>query len=192
VLECLASLASGAGSHQEAARLFGAAEAFRQRIGLVRFLIHQAAYEASVVALREAMGEQDFEAAWAQGAALSTEEAIAYAQRGRGTQTTGHRLGIAHPRRARRRPTGQRGTGQQRHRHTAFRLAAHRTSPPHARLHQTRPDLAGANWPKRRLDTEPRCQGLAVSRLVVEVSLRRRIALPADAPPSTGSTVPVT
>ena len=30
------------------------------------------------------MGEADFDAAWAEGAALSTEEAIAYAQRGRG------------------------------------------------------------------------------------------------------------
>ena len=30
------------------------------------------------------MGEGDFEAAWAEGAALSTDEAIAYAQRGRG------------------------------------------------------------------------------------------------------------
>jgi DNA-binding CsgD family transcriptional regulator len=82
--ECLAGLASDAGSHQEAARLFGAAEAFRQRIGLVRYLIHQGRYEASVAALREAMGKKDFDAAWAEGAALSTEEAIAYAQRGRG------------------------------------------------------------------------------------------------------------
>ena len=30
------------------------------------------------------MGSNDFDAAWAEGAALSTEEAIAYAQRGRG------------------------------------------------------------------------------------------------------------
>jgi DNA-binding CsgD family transcriptional regulator len=30
------------------------------------------------------MGEKDFDSAWAEGAALSTEEAIAYAQRGRG------------------------------------------------------------------------------------------------------------
>jgi DNA-binding CsgD family transcriptional regulator len=29
-------------------------------------------------------GENDFDSAWAEGAALSTEEAIAYAQRGRG------------------------------------------------------------------------------------------------------------
>jgi predicted ATPase/DNA-binding CsgD family transcriptional regulator len=84
VLECLSALASDAGSHQEAARLFGAAEAMRQRIGVVRFLTHQAGYEASVAALRHAMGENDFESAWGEGAALSTEEAIAYAQRGRG------------------------------------------------------------------------------------------------------------
>jgi DNA-binding CsgD family transcriptional regulator len=37
-----------------------------------------------VAALRDAMGEKDYGAAWAEGAALSTEEAIAYAQRGRG------------------------------------------------------------------------------------------------------------
>ena len=30
------------------------------------------------------MGDDAFESAWAEGAALSTEEAIAYAQRGRG------------------------------------------------------------------------------------------------------------
>jgi DNA-binding CsgD family transcriptional regulator len=50
----------------------------------VRFKVHQAGYESSVAALRDAMEDQDFDAAWAEGAALSTEEAIAYAQRGRG------------------------------------------------------------------------------------------------------------
>jgi DNA-binding CsgD family transcriptional regulator len=52
--------------------------------GAVRFKIYDAGYEASVVALRDAMGDNDFDAASAEGAALSTEEAIAYAQRGRG------------------------------------------------------------------------------------------------------------
>ena len=37
-----------------------------------------------MTALRDGLGEKDFDAAWAEGAALSTEEAIAYAQRGRG------------------------------------------------------------------------------------------------------------
>ena len=83
ILECLADLARDADS-QQAARLFGAAEAFRQRTGLVRFKVHQASYESSVAALRDAMEDQDFDAAWAEGAALSTEDAIAYAQRGRG------------------------------------------------------------------------------------------------------------
>ena len=83
-LECLAALAGDAGSHREAARLFGAAHAIRQRIGAVRFKVWDAGYEASVAALRDAMGENDFDSAWAEGAALSTEEAIAYARRGRG------------------------------------------------------------------------------------------------------------
>jgi DNA-binding CsgD family transcriptional regulator len=83
-LDCLGTLAGNAGSHREAARLFGAAEGFRQRIGAVRFKIYDADYQASVAALRDAWGEQDFDSAWAEGAALSAEEAIAYAQRGRG------------------------------------------------------------------------------------------------------------
>ena len=55
-----------------------------RRTGEVRWRIYQAGYDASVDELRNAMGDTDFEAAWAEGAALSTAEAIAYAQRGRG------------------------------------------------------------------------------------------------------------
>jgi predicted ATPase/class 3 adenylate cyclase/DNA-binding CsgD family transcriptional regulator len=84
ILECLAELAGDAGSHDEAARLFGAAEAFRQRVGMVRFKVWDAGYETSIAALRDAMGDNDFDHASAEGAVLSTEEAIAYAQRGRG------------------------------------------------------------------------------------------------------------
>ena len=84
ILECLAALAGEASSHPEAARLFGAAEGIRQRMGAVRFKIYDAGYQASVAALRDAMGEKDFDSAWAEGSALSTEEAIAYTRRGRG------------------------------------------------------------------------------------------------------------
>ena len=84
VLECLAILAGDSASHREAARLLGAARAIRQRTGEVRFKIYDAYYEASAAALRDALGEKDFDSALAEGAALSTEEAIAYAQRGRG------------------------------------------------------------------------------------------------------------
>jgi DNA-binding CsgD family transcriptional regulator len=80
----LAALAGDAGSHREATRLFGAADGIRQRMGAVRFKIYEAAHEASVAALRDALGDKDFDSAWAEGAAMSTDEAIAYAQRGRG------------------------------------------------------------------------------------------------------------
>jgi predicted ATPase/class 3 adenylate cyclase/DNA-binding CsgD family transcriptional regulator len=83
-LECLATLAVDTHGYRDAARLFGAAHAIRQRMGAVRFKVWDAGYEASVAALRNAMGQADFESAWAEGAALSTEQAIAYAQRGRG------------------------------------------------------------------------------------------------------------
>ena len=83
-LECLAKLATRARRHREAARLFGAAEAMRQRTGEVRFPSFDAEDEAAIDELRTAMGDNDFEAAWAEGASLSTDEAIAYAQRGRG------------------------------------------------------------------------------------------------------------
>ena len=84
ILECLAALAGEAGSHCEAARLFDAAQGIRQRMGVVRFKVWDAGYEASAAALRDAMGEKDFDCARAEDAALSVEEAIAYAQHGRG------------------------------------------------------------------------------------------------------------
>jgi predicted ATPase/class 3 adenylate cyclase/DNA-binding CsgD family transcriptional regulator len=84
ILECLATLTGEAGGHREAARLVGAAESIRLRIGSVRFKVHDASYDTLVAMLHDALGEKDFESARAQGAALSTKEAIAYAQRGRG------------------------------------------------------------------------------------------------------------
>ncbi|RDH75942.1 LuxR family transcriptional regulator [Mycolicibacterium moriokaense] len=84
ILECLAALAARTGSELPAARLLGASSAVRQRFGVVRFKVHDADYEASVTELRNSLGEDAFEAAWAEGAALSLEEAIAYARRGHG------------------------------------------------------------------------------------------------------------
>jgi DNA-binding CsgD family transcriptional regulator len=82
--EILADVAGNSGSHREAARLFGAADGIRQRTGEIRLPFYQAAYVSSTSELRNAMDNEDFEAAWNEGAALSTAEAIAYAQRGRG------------------------------------------------------------------------------------------------------------
>jgi predicted ATPase/class 3 adenylate cyclase/DNA-binding CsgD family transcriptional regulator len=84
VLECLGILACDDGRHSEAVRLFGAAEAIRARMGAVRMKIYDADYESALAGARDAMDPESFSRAWAEGAALSTQEAIAYAQRGRG------------------------------------------------------------------------------------------------------------
>jgi DNA-binding CsgD family transcriptional regulator len=83
-LECLARLAADVDNYSYAARLLGAADGIRQRMGHARFPMYQADYDAVVASVREALGQNDFDVLWAEGAALSTEEAIAYAQRGRG------------------------------------------------------------------------------------------------------------
>ena len=82
ILECLAGVAADAGSQREAARMFGAAEAIRNRTGLVRFKIYDAGYERWVATVRNALERDELDRAWDEGAALSTDEVIAYALRG--------------------------------------------------------------------------------------------------------------
>jgi ATP/maltotriose-dependent transcriptional regulator MalT len=84
LLEILAGLAGEAGNYLEAARLLGAAQAIRDRTGVVRFKVYDAGHEASLEHARNALGEAVFDDAWQAGLALSTDETIAYAQRGRG------------------------------------------------------------------------------------------------------------
>ncbi len=84
IFECLATVACGSGDYRDAARIFGATESMRRQMGAVRFKIYDAGYETGVAKLREAMGDNDFDAGWAEGAALSIDEAIAYVKRGRG------------------------------------------------------------------------------------------------------------
>jgi len=83
-LESLAGLAALAESLPEAARLFGAAEALRESIGYVRFLVEREGYEADVAIVREGLTEEEFRRAWEEGRAMSLDEAVAYASRGRG------------------------------------------------------------------------------------------------------------
>ena len=66
---------------QEAARLFGAADPIRDDTGYHRCVSER---DADLDALRATLGEDGFEAAFEEGAALSLDEAVAYARRGRG------------------------------------------------------------------------------------------------------------
>src|SRR5207249_7479306 len=84
VLEVLAGAAALQESHQEATRLFAAVDAARALTGIVRFKVDEGSFAATIAALRAAMSDDAFAAAWSEGAALSLEEAVAYATRGRG------------------------------------------------------------------------------------------------------------
>jgi predicted ATPase/class 3 adenylate cyclase/DNA-binding CsgD family transcriptional regulator len=84
ILECLGRLAVDCASYPDAARILGAAAEIRRQFGAVRYKIHDAAHERTVTALRDALDEADFDSAWAEGAGLSIEDAIAYVRRGRG------------------------------------------------------------------------------------------------------------
>ena len=113
ILECLGTLAGDAGSHREAARLFGAAAAIRQRMGAVRFKVYDAGYEASVAALRDALSENDFDIGVGRGRGpVHRGSDRLRPARPRPTQTTHQRLGVTHADRAGRRATRQRRTEQ--------------------------------------------------------------------------------
>jgi len=80
-LELLARLAAEQASHREAVRLWAAADSMRDKLGY-RLVIDRGAQEAAIAKARGNLA--DFSAAWAEGAKLTVEEAIAYAARGRG------------------------------------------------------------------------------------------------------------
>ncbi len=79
---CLAGLAGVATAMRQperAARLFGAAEALIERRQLVWPPADRAEYDRNVAAARAQLDESTFNAAWAEGRAMTLEQAIAYA-----------------------------------------------------------------------------------------------------------------
>lgn len=83
-LEAIAALAAHQESYLEATRLFGAASTQRQSIALARWPTEQADYDGAVARCRLVLGDSSFDAAWAEGEALTVNEAVAYASRARG------------------------------------------------------------------------------------------------------------
>ena len=62
---------------REATRLWGAAEALREAIGMPMHPVDRAEYEQAVAAARRELGEEAFAAAWAQGRSLTPVQALA-------------------------------------------------------------------------------------------------------------------
>jgi DNA-binding CsgD family transcriptional regulator len=85
-LDVLAEIAVGLQSHQEAARLLGAAGRVRAELGLARWQTEQDGAEALAQRLREALGDDALTIACGEGEALSLHEAVAYVRRARGTR----------------------------------------------------------------------------------------------------------
>lgn len=79
-LGALASLALAVGAHRQAASLWGAAERLSEEIGVPLPPGERSSYEAQVVAARTAIGDEAaFDVAWAEGRALTLDQAIALA-----------------------------------------------------------------------------------------------------------------
>jgi non-specific serine/threonine protein kinase len=78
-MEGLASLAAAQGQGERTARLFGAADALRTILGTPVLPNYRADHDRSVDAVRRALGDDTFAAAWAEGQALPLEAAIALA-----------------------------------------------------------------------------------------------------------------
>src|SRR4029077_2367592 len=83
-LEALASIGVELGSFAEAARLFAAAAALRDRVGVTRWSTEQSAFDADLERVKTALGAAEFDATWLEGAALEADDAVAYASRARG------------------------------------------------------------------------------------------------------------
>ena len=83
-LEAIGGCAAAQESYVESVRLLAAGVRAREAIGYARFPTDQPRFEFAVELGKTALGEEAFDAAWAEGAAMSTDEAVAYVERGRG------------------------------------------------------------------------------------------------------------
>jgi predicted ATPase/DNA-binding NarL/FixJ family response regulator len=83
-LDLLAEIALFQRQHERAVRLSAAAHEQRSILGLVAFPPARRRAEQHLAAAGTALGAEDFDNAFEDGARLSLEEAVAYAQRGRG------------------------------------------------------------------------------------------------------------
>ena len=85
-LDVLAAVAAALDSFEEAARILGAADHAREELGRIRWAHEQAAVEALEERLGAELGEEALAEAVEQGRAMSTDEAISWLRRTRGSR----------------------------------------------------------------------------------------------------------
>ncbi|HEX7433311.1 MAG TPA: tetratricopeptide repeat protein [Anaerolineaceae bacterium] len=81
ILLIFAALALQAGKPGRAVRLYAAAQALRQAIDMAFSLAQTGGYEANLASARTQLAPPSFAEAWADGNAMTLEEAVAYAQK---------------------------------------------------------------------------------------------------------------
>jgi predicted ATPase/DNA-binding CsgD family transcriptional regulator len=87
-LDILAEIALFRRQHERAVRLSAAARTQRSILGLVAFPPAQERTERNLASAGTALGDENLKKAFEEGARLSLEDAVAYAQRGRGEHAT--------------------------------------------------------------------------------------------------------
>jgi predicted ATPase/DNA-binding NarL/FixJ family response regulator len=85
-LEALAALAARAEPTPEAVRLLAASDQARAALAYPLDPARRRAHQATLADLRAALGDRPFGQAWAEGARLTLDEAVAYARRSRGAR----------------------------------------------------------------------------------------------------------
>jgi DNA-binding CsgD family transcriptional regulator len=83
-LDVVAEVALFTGQYERAVRLIAAAQEERTTLGLVAFPMLRERTERNLASVGAALGDESLERALQDGARLSLQEAVAYAQRGRG------------------------------------------------------------------------------------------------------------
>ena len=83
-LEAVAGLSTVAGDARQTVRLLSAAQRFRSESGVARFPLEHDAFLRAHADARALLASEAFEHHWTEGAAMSLDEAVAYARRGRG------------------------------------------------------------------------------------------------------------
>jgi len=78
-VEGMAQVASGQGRYERAARLFGAVDRLFEIIGHRRSPRDQSAMDGRIASARRGLGEATFDKAWADGQAMTLEQAVEYA-----------------------------------------------------------------------------------------------------------------
>jgi tetratricopeptide (TPR) repeat protein len=81
-LEGFACLAGAKGEAEQAARLWGAAQALHETEGIPRDTDFLAEADARISAVRSGIGEEAWEEAWRKGRAMTLDEAVSYAMEG--------------------------------------------------------------------------------------------------------------